>query len=65
MLKIIMVDGFNRMPKNPIIPKVIIKGIRFGISEISTILQLKNKKAIITDIINNAAIILWIRFSMR
>jgi hypothetical protein len=53
-----MVDGFNRIPKKPMMPKVIINGIIFGIKDINTILQLKNKKAIITEMINKAATIL-------
>ena len=40
------VDGFNAIPKYPIIPPVTIKGIILGTIEINTILQERKRIAI-------------------
>lgn len=54
ILKTSIVDGFKGIPAKPMIPAVINIGIRFGINEISTILQLMNKSAMIRDIARTA-----------
>jgi hypothetical protein len=44
-----MVEGFNGIPKYPIIPAVNNMGIKLGIKLTMTILQLINSKAIIME----------------
>ena len=57
-LKTITVDGFKVMPIQPIIPAVIINGIKFGTNEQSNIRNERNKNNIQNAISKNAQKIL-------
>ena len=54
MLKTSMVEGFKGIPAKPMIPAVINIGMRFGIKDINTILQLINNSAMIKEIARTA-----------
>ena len=49
-----MVEGFKGIPAKPMIPAVINIGMRFGIKDINTILQLINNSAMIKEIARTA-----------
>jgi len=60
-----MVDGLSLISKKPMMPNVINKGTMLGINDISTIFQLKNKKAIMIEMMISAENTLCKRFSTK